>query len=374
MDVIESLIIGAGPAGLAIAGRLRHAGKDFAMIEKGQHVAERWHHHYDRVHLHTIKKWSHLPHLPFPEEYPMYVPRQKLIGYLENYATHFNIKPQFGVEVRRIRKVQDELWEITTNTGNIHARNVILATGLNRIPNMPTWENMSDFNGTIVHSFGYKNPDAYHGSRVLVIGMGNTGAEIALDLAEASVPTWISVRGTINIVPRDLNGRPVQETSKLLARLPFGMGDWIGAKVQRLYFGDLSKYGLRKSDRYPAVELRETGKTPMIDVGTIKAIKEGRIHVVGGLHHFTRDGVVLENEKELKCEHIIVATGYRPQLQELIENIDTFLDKYGNPKGPIGVGERRGLFFVGFDNYKLGGVLGTINTDSETIARQMMKQ
>ncbi len=372
MTVLENLIIGAGPAGLAVAGRLRHAGIDFTIIEKGHHLAERWHHHYDRVHLHTIKKWSHLPHLPFPEDYPMYVPRKKLIAYFENYATQFNIQPQFGIEVKHIRQVENSLWEVSTNKEKIHVHNVIIATGLNRVPNMPKWEGMQEYAGTIVHSINYKNPDAYRGSRVLVVGMGNTGGEIALDLAEASIPTWLSVRGSVNIVPRDLNGRPVQETSKLLARLPFGLGDWIGAKVQRLYFGNLQKYGLKQSDKYPAVELRETGKTPMIDVGTIKAIKTGLIRVVGGVHHFIHDGVVLDNGNTLNCEHVIASTGYRPQLQDLIEGIEPFLDKYGYPKGPIGSGDQQGLLFVGFDPYKRG-VLGTIYEDSETIVRQLTK-
>ena len=371
MSAIDNLIIGGGPAGLAIAGRLRQAGKDFTILEAGKHVAECWHNHYDRLHLHTVKQWSHLPHLPFSDDYPLYVPRKQLIAYFENYSNHFNIKPEFGVEVTHTRKIQNILWEVTTNTGTLYARNVIIATGLNRVPQMPVWEGMQEFAGTIMHSVQYKNPDIFRGSRVLVVGMGNTGAEIALDLSEANIPTWISVRGTVNIVPRDLNGRPVQETSRLLERLPFGLGDWLGAKVQRIYFGNLEKYGLRRSKKYPAVELRETGKTPVIDIGTIKAIKEGRIQVVGGVHHFAKDGIVLDNGQLLKCEHVILATGYRPQLQELIEGITAFLDKYGYPKGAIGTGEVEGLYFVGFDNYKLGGVLGTINTDSETVVKSI---
>jgi cation diffusion facilitator CzcD-associated flavoprotein CzcO len=141
-------------------------------------------------------------------------PRQKLIDYFENYATHFNIHPQFETEVRLIRKNSHHLWEVTTNNTVLQARNVILATGVNRIPNLPRWEGIDQFAGTIKHSVEYKNPNPYRGSRVLVIGMGNTGAEIALDLSEAGIPVWLSVRGEVNIVPRDLNGRPVQVTTK----------------------------------------------------------------------------------------------------------------------------------------------------------------
>lgn len=366
------LIVGAGPAGLAIAGRLRKAGVDFDIIEKGHAVGERWHHHYDRLHLHTVNKWSHLPHLPFPNDYPRYVSRQKLVDYFEQYATHFNIRPEFDTEVTRIQKDGDDRWEVTTNKGVRYTQHVVIATGVNRIPNRPTWAGMEMFNGTIMHSVYYKNPDAFRDSRVVVIGMGNTGAEIALDLSESGIPVWISLRGSVNIVPRDLNGRPVQETSKILARLPFGFGDWLGAKVQRLYFGDLSKYGVKQSTMYPAVELRVTGKSPMIDIGTVKAIKEGRIQVVSGVKAFTNEGVVLDNDQHLKCDHVILATGYRAQLQEIIDQVGSFLDKHDYPKAPIGTGHLAGMYFVGFDNYKLGGILGVINTDSAVIVDHLV--
>lgn len=369
---IDHLIIGAGPAGLAMAGRMRQAGMNFTIVEKTDRVGDRWHRHYDRLHLHSVKQWSHLPHLPFPDDYPVYVPRQKFIEYFEQYVKHFNIQPQFNVEVNSIRKAQDGIWEVTTDSDVIHTRHVTIATGLNRIPNKPTWPGMGAFEGSIVHSIDYKNPESYSGSRVLVIGMGNTGAEIALDLAEAGIPVWISVRESLTIVPRDLNGKPVQETAKILARLPFGLGDWLGARVQRLYFGNLKKYGIKQSEQYPAVELRETGKTPVIDIGTVQAIKQGKIQVVKGVQRFRHDGVVLENGQQLLCEHVILATGYRPRLQDIVEGIEPFLDKFGYPKRPVGSGSQEGLFFVGFDNYQLGGVLGTIYNDSEVVLKYIL--
>jgi cation diffusion facilitator CzcD-associated flavoprotein CzcO len=363
---VKNLIVGAGPAGLAIAGRMRKAGIDFVLLEKSQHIAQRWRDHYDRLHLHTVKRWSHLPHLPFPEDYPVYVPKDKLIAFYEQYAQQFAIEPIYGAEVQRIKR-KAGTWEVTTRSGKFMAENVIIATGANRDPNVPVWEGTDTFNGTMIHSRDYRNPERFHGSRTLVIGMGNTGAEIALDLANADVPTWISVRGTVNIVPRDLNGRPVQETGKLMAKLPFGIGDWLGTKIQRLYFGDLSRYGLSVSNVSPAVELRTTGRSPVIDIGTVKAIKEGRIRVVRAVREFTPEGVLMENGEQLAFEHIILATGYRANLQELVDGLDGYLDRHGFPVSPIGTGLFDGLYFLGFDNYKLGGILGTIYQDSLVI-------
>ncbi|MEM1321459.1 MAG: NAD(P)/FAD-dependent oxidoreductase [Bacteroidota bacterium] len=368
MSILPNLIIGAGPAGLATAGRMRQAGVDFEILERSQHVGNAWHHHYDRLHLHTVKQLSHLPLLEFPEDYPLYVPRKQLTDYFDQYAKHFDIQPKFGEEVVSVKKQEEGHWKVETKSGNSYlTERVIIATGVNRVPNIPSWKGQDDFQGKIIHSIDYKNPEPYKGQQVLVIGMGNTGAEVALDLSEHGVTTYISVRGPVSIVPRDLNGRPVQTTSKQLAKLPFGFGDWLGSKIRGLYFGDLRKYGLESSKMYPAVQLRETGKTPVVDIGTVAAIKAGKIKVVNGIEHFTSEGVQFQNGEHIAFDQVILATGYRAKVEDFIEKGVKLLDKFGCPVGPIAEGFHEGLYFVGFDNYKLGGILGTIFTDSATI-------
>lgn len=372
MSIIKNLIIGAGPAGLATAGRMRTAGVEFEVLERSQNVGNAWHHHYDRLHLHTVKQWSHLPHLPFPEDYPLYVPRKELTDYFDQYAKHFNIQPKFGEEVNALKKLEDGNWQVKTTSGNTYlAKRVIVATGVNRIPNVPQWEGQDQFKGDISHSVAYKNTDPYQGKKVLVVGMGNTGAEVALDLAESGIETYISVRSPVSVVPRDLNGRPVQVTAKQLAKLPFGFGDWLGTQIRKIYFGNIRKYGLEPSTMAPAVQLRETGKTPVVDIGTIKAIKEGKIKVVKGIDSFSENGVQTEDGQSLEIDSVILATGYRAKVEDFIERGTELLDKFGCPKGPIANGYHEGLFFVGFDNYKLGGIIGTITTDSATVVRRI---
>lgn len=366
---LNILIIGAGPAGLAIAGRLRKAGIDFHIVEKSSDVGNRWRHHYDRLHLHSVKRLSNLPHLPFPEEYPVYVPREKFVEYLESYAKEFGIEPEYGVSVNYISRSDDGNWRVETSKGTRFASSVIIATGVNNKPKFPEWEGRQKYSGTITHSVDYKNPKAYLKSRTLVVGMGNTGAELALDLSEHGVEAFLSVRGALNIVPRDLNGNPVQETALILDKFPFGFGEWLGAKIQGIYFGDLKRYGIEKSKIRPAVQLNTTGKTPVIDIGTVKAIKQGKIKVVGEVNKFNNTGVTLKDGSMLDVDHIIFATGYHSCLDELIENMADFKDPLGYPKGAVGTGYHEGLFFVGFNNYELGGILGTIFSDSETVAK-----
>ncbi len=368
MDKVAHLIVGAGPAGLAMAGRMRQAGIPFEIVEQSQHVGNAWHNHYDRLHLHTVKQWSNLPHLPFPDHYPLYVPRQSLTQYFDQYAKHFDIRPHFGQQISNISKQNDGSWLVSSTTEkSFQANTVIIATGVNRIPNIPNWKGQEDFEGDITHSVYYKNPGPYQGKKVLVIGMGNTGAEVALDLSEQGVETYISVRNPISVVPRDLNGRPVQVTSKQLAKLPFGLGDWLGSQIRKIYFGNLSKYGLESSKMHPAVQLRETGKTPIVDIGTIQAIKEGKIKVLKDIDHFKEKGVQFIDGTFQEIDAVILATGYKAKVEAFLERGEELLDKYGCPKQPIADGFHKGLYFLGFDNYKLGGILGTINTDSQTI-------
>lgn len=371
--MIKNLIIGAGPAGLAVAGRMAQAGIDFQIIEKAKNVGSAWRGHYDRLHLHTVKQWSHLPGLEFPEEYPLYVPRLKLIEYFEKYVEHFNIKPQFEKEVVLIKK-KNQHWEVETKGDEkLEAQNVIIATGLNRVPNIPHWKGQEKYSGEILHARFYKNPKPYLDKNILVVGMGNTGAEIAFDLAEAGAHVWLSVRGKISLVPRDLNGRSVQVTGKQLEKLPFGLGDWLGTQIRKIYFGNLSKYGLKIDTDPPAKLLRETGKTPVIDLGTIKAIKEGKIKVVDDIEEFTASGVTFKNGKHLEFSSVILATGYHSKIPDFLERGEEVLDKYKKPNPPIAGNFHKGIYFVGFDNYKLGGILGTIFTDSEIVVEQISK-
>ncbi|MEO1628909.1 MAG: hypothetical protein AAFV25_27430 [Bacteroidota bacterium] len=198
--------------------------------------------------------------------------------------------------------------------------------------------------------------------------MAQQTAELALDLSEHGVEVCISVRAAVNIVPRDLNGRPTQLTARQLAKLPFGIGDWLGTKIRSMVMGDLSKYGLRTSTMPPARQLRETGKTPVIDLGTVKQIKAGKIKILPDIKCFYKEGVETIDGQRHPFDKVILATGYRAKIEEFIHSIGPFLDKFGVPRAAVGDGDFDGLYFVGFDNYKLGGILGTIFTDSETIA------
>jgi cation diffusion facilitator CzcD-associated flavoprotein CzcO len=362
-----TLIVGAGPAGLAVAGRLRQAGLDFVIIEKSDRVGDSWHQHYDRLHLHTVKQLSHLPGLEFPDDYPRYVPRRELADYYTEYARAFSIEPLFGEEAKTVRRSESG-WLTTTGTGlELRSDNVVIATGLNQAPYRPTYPGAEGFAGRLVHSREYRNPGPFSGQKVLVVGMGNTGAEIALDLSEAGIDTTISVRGPVNIVPRDVLGRPTQLTARMLARLPVDLGDRMGTLLRRMTVGDLTDYGIATPEIAPLAQLRERGKTPVIDVGTVAAIKKGRIGVRPAVDHFDADRVVFSDGSESRYDTVIFATGYQPMLEDLLPDAHDLLDEKGLPRKVPDDGPQRGLFFVGFDNHRPGGVLGTVVEESAEV-------
>jgi len=369
------VVIGAGPAGLAAGALLRRAELPFVMLEKSHEVGHAWHYHYERLHLHTVKDLSHLPLLPFPDSYPTYVSRDDFAAYLEDYALHFDLKPHFGEEVKRISRNRLGEWVIETGSGrSYHASEVVVATGVNRIPHRPIFTGQDLFEGEIIHSVRYRRADDFQGKRVLVVGMGNTGAEIALDLAEHGMLPFLSVRGPVKIVPRDVLGRPTQLTARRLSRLPNWLADGIGKWVRRFTVGNLRSFGIETPDLAPNQQLREKGKTPVIDLGTVEMIRQGRIRVMPGISTIGKEGVYFQDGSFQPLDVILLATGYRPHLPDLIPGIEEVLDEHGCPQDPEGKGSFQGLFFVGFDNYKPGGILGAINRDAPWVVDRILSR
>ena len=204
----DAIIVGAGPAGLAAAAALKARGRDAIIFEKSAVVGSVWRRHYDRLHLHTDRARSGLPGLAMPIAYGRYPSRLQVVEYLEAYAAKFALKPVFNTSVDAIRR-DGGRWRVEAGAEIFVAPIVVVATGLADFPHSPSWPGMKDFVGQILHSSLYRNPAPFAGKRVLVVGYGNSGAEIALDLSEADVDVALAVRSPVNVVPRELFGRPI---------------------------------------------------------------------------------------------------------------------------------------------------------------------
>jgi indole-3-pyruvate monooxygenase len=362
VEACDVLIVGAGPAGLASAACLTERNIPFVLIEAERHVGARWRTHYDRLCLHTTKRHSALPGLPFPSEVGIYPSRSQVIAYLESYAARFRITPRFGERLERACPIgvadsaaDDAGWDVHTSSQRYRIRHLVMATGLNRTPVRPGWPREELFRGRIVHSADYRSGAAFSGKRVLVVGMGNTGAEIALDLHEHGARVSLSVRTPRNILPRDFLGTPVQLTSMRTAFLPVAVRNAMGRFTSRMAFGDLTLYGLPAPTDGPATEVLKYGRVPVLDIGTVARIKAGDIEVVPAIEAFSASGVTLKNGATREVDVVVLATGYRSGLEELLDAPST----------------ARNIHFVGYRN-SMTGLLRQIGVESELVAREIM--
>ena len=367
--LLPVLIVGAGPAGLASAACLKQRGIEPLVLEAGASLGNSWRHHYDRLRLHTVKQQSHLPGVPFAKELARYPTRAEVVAYLDAYAARFAIVPRTAEQVRRVLAAEDG-FVVESARATYRARAVVIASGLNRVPNPERLPGQERFRGTLIHSRDYRNADRFVDQRVLVVGAGNTGAEIALDLAEHGARPTLALRSPINIVPRDFLGMPTQLTSIRTRWLPLAVRDQIGRLVSRLAFGNLARYGLARPDLGPLSAIALRRRIPLIDVGTIAAIKRGAIAVKPAVVRFTEAGAAFADDSAGEFDAVVLATGYRPGLEEILDVPDV-LDGEGFPRDWRGGGAQPNLFFVGFSQ-PATGLLRQMAIDARAVARAIV--
>jgi cation diffusion facilitator CzcD-associated flavoprotein CzcO len=266
-------------------------------------------------------------------------------------------------------KAEGDGWTAVTASGKAYgARHVVVATGANRVPRIPALDGQQLFAGTVLHSQAYRNAAPFSGQRVLVVGLGNSGAEIALDLAQHGAGVALSVRSPQNIVYRDVLGVPVHLTALLLSRLPASWSDAVSSVLRDLTVGDLRRWGIRTPALAPMRQVREYGRAPLIDSGTVACIKRGEIGVHSGIARFLPHGAAFIDGSEAAFDAVIFATGYQPQLAPLFPDQPLTLDADGLPREEIGSGMHAGLYFVGFDTRSPQGMLRRIALQAQQVA------
>jgi cation diffusion facilitator CzcD-associated flavoprotein CzcO len=358
------IVVGAGPAGLATAYYLQQQKLPYTILEKHS-VGWSWQNHYDRLHLHTLKEVSALPGLSLPADYPRFPSRQQHLDYLRHYAQHFKLKIETGTTVQNAAyDPQRGGWHLETNKGTVLGTVLIAATGIWSTPFSPRFKGEEEFNGKISHANEYRNPKPFEGQRVLIVGAGNTGCELAVDLSEHGVDVTILVRNGVEFVPFPSSVAVVKGAAWLLRTASHGVGEWLLSRVRK----DFSDLGLP-----PAVD-GHVNSYPVVGYDLPEAVEAGRVKVVNnGIEKFTPAGVIFGNSagEQHYFDTVILATGYRPTLQ-FISDRDLEKNHRGQPCLENGRSTRnRHLYCVGYHYPSTEGWLQAIGREVRAVVNQI---
>jgi putative flavoprotein involved in K+ transport len=368
------LIIGGGAAGLATAATLSSRGIKALVLDKEDSIGKSWSRRYQCLKLHTIRRYSGLPHYPIPEHFPQYLSKDDYAAYLQQYVAALGLNVSLTERVDSVQRVTGSAssanWEVVTNSGVRRAKAVVIATGHYAEPFHPQWEGREEFKGEVIHSSQFVDGATYRGKRVLIIGLGNSAAEIATNLSFSGVASVsISVRTTPPIVTREMFGFvPVQLFGIYLMKL--GMPkiiDRIGAVLRRISIGDLSKYGLGEAKWGPF-----TARKPAVidSSGFIQQLKLGFIEIRPQLARLDTTHACYVDGYSEEIDVVISAVGFRTGLEKIMK-IPGLLDEEGEILS--GSGQRvsnSGLYFIGFDE-TIRGHLFEISRESKRLAIEL---
>jgi cation diffusion facilitator CzcD-associated flavoprotein CzcO len=361
------IVVGAGPAGLATAASLARRGIRCRLLERGDALGYSWTRLYDSLRLHTGKHLSHLPGARFGHDTPLFPSRTDFLGYLQEYARRFALPVETGMHVVRATR-ENAHWLVQTACGEqLEASVLVMATGIIGNPRRPVIPGSERYGGKLLHSVEYRRPNEYVGSRVLVVGVGNSGGEIGAELARAGAHVTVAVRSGANVVPLAIAGVPIQYIAYVLRGLPRGAREFIVERVRRVI----------ERKRGPAVLPRPSHSPldaiPLIGFHLVDAIREGLIDVkLAGIAQLTESGVRYSDGAEEPFDAVIFATGFAAALAPLGTGVRTDARGFALRRDRITSADHDGLYFVGH-NYDSTGGLCNIRRDARLVAERLAR-
>ncbi|MGE2833164.1 flavin-containing monooxygenase [Mycobacterium sp. SMC-4] len=365
----DVVIIGAGPTGLAVARQLGQHGIDALILDRADAPASAWRTRYDGFRLNTCGFWSHLPGQPIPVRHGRWPGRDEMIAYFDDYVRRQRLRLRLGVNVTRLER-DGARWRLETDAETCYASAVLVATGNYHTPWVPPWDGSDGFTGDLLHSAEYRNAEAFTGCDVLVVGSGNSATEIALQLSDGVARrVAMSVRTPPHLVPRSAAGLPVDALSPVFRRLPVPVLDRAADLMQRLWFGDLSGYGLPRPGRGLYSALLREHRIPTIGDRLVPRVKTGRVEIVAAVTGFDGPRVLLADGSEVRPDVVIAATGYQRGLEPVVGHLGV-LTGHGLPVSNGTRSAAAGLWFLGYAE-PLIGPLRALRHQAGPVAREM---
>ncbi|SDZ06463.1 Predicted flavoprotein CzcO associated with the cation diffusion facilitator CzcD [Micromonospora pattaloongensis] len=321
-------VIGAGASGLVAVKNLREHGFAVDCYERETGIGGAWNWRHDRspvyasAHLISSKPFTQFPDFPMPDSWPDYPHHSQVLSYLDSYADHFDLRPHvwFGTEVVRVEPADGERWDVTTrSTGGYGAERVqryaavVVANGHNWAPKTPMYEGLDEFTGQVLHASAYKDPAQLRGKRVLVVGGGNTGCDIAVEAAQQAARCWHSTRRGYWYAPKYLFGRPTDQVNDamLALRLPLRLRQWLYQRTLRMTVGDVTRLGLPRPDH------RVFETHPIANSQLVYYVGHGGITPVRDIVRFRRHSVEFVGGEQIEPDVVVFATGYLPRFEFL---------------------------------------------------------
>jgi putative flavoprotein involved in K+ transport len=345
----ETVIIGGGQAGLAVGRQLARRDRPFVILDAGQRVGDSWHHRWDSLRLFTPARYDALPGLRFPAPGHSAPTKDQMADYLATYAEHFRLPIRTGVRVDGVSR-EGNRYVLTAGGRRLEAEQVVVATGGFKDPKIPPFAGELDPGIVQLHSVAYRRPSQFQEGGVLVVGAGNSGAEIALE-ASRHHPTWLSGRhpGHVPFRIDGVTGRFLVRGVKFVGHHVLTLGTPVGRKVRPRFV----------SRGNPLVRTKPKD---------IAAARIERVPRVGGV----RDGLpVLEDGRVLEVANVVWCTGFRPDFSWIDLPV---LGENGEPVHQRGtVANEPGLYFVGLEFLyaATSGVVVGVGRDAEHIAKRI---
>jgi cation diffusion facilitator CzcD-associated flavoprotein CzcO len=355
-----TVVIGAGPAGLATAAELRRRGVPALVLERADAVGASWRGRYDRLRLNTSRWFSKLPGGSYAPGTGVFPTRDEVVTYLEDYARDKALDVRLRTSVERIDP-DGAGWVVRTSAGDFSAEHVVVAAGYEHTPFVPEWPGRDRFRGALLHAAEYRNAEPFRDRDVLVVGPGCSGMEIAYDLAEGGArKVRLSVRTPPNILIRSPMGPAF---ALALMRVRPQRADRVVNFLRSKEVGDLTEFGLPVPEEGTFSRLRRLGVAPaIVDKVVIEAIRERRIEIVPSVESLDEAGAGLADGARIEPDAVIAATGYRTGLEPMVGHLGV-LDDHGTPRTFAPEAAAPGLRFVGYlhipAQFRHGGREGT---------------